>query len=71
VNDKQKATEIQQLVDQRITAMIGSQAAYIARLESQVIIMEKEISELQAQIPKDNQVAEEPKPASTLKAVSK
>lgn len=59
--DQKAIQEFQQLVDQKITSIIGSQAAYIARLEAQVTVMEKEINDLKLQIPRDSEVAEEPK----------
>lgn len=65
--DQKAIQELQQLVDQKITSIIGNQAAYIARLEAQITIMEKEINELKLQIPRDSEVAEEPK--NFLKAV--
>jgi hypothetical protein len=50
-NPQQTVSEIQQLFDQRITSIIGNQAIHIARLESQIVILQKEVGRLASLIP--------------------
>ena len=40
-----KDNGLQQLIEQRIVSIIGSQAVHIARLEAQIIVLEKRIAE--------------------------